>query len=96
MTKPAPISSSELRIFGVVWDRPGCAATKRDGRRFLYTATLSRERYAKRATRSLASRLFGGRAAPLVAHLAEGAPLSDEDLDELEALVARMRRERDT
>lgn len=72
----------------------GAVRAERDGRRFLYTAVLERGTYAREATRSLASKLFKGRAAPLVANLVEDAPLSDEDLSELEALVARMRAER--
>lgn len=69
----------------------GVLSTEKDGRRFLYTPTVSREDYAGPATRSFAKRLFGGRAAPLVAHLAEGEGLSDEDIAELEALIESLK-----
>ncbi len=68
--------------------------TTQDGRRYLYTPLISRDAYAAQAARSLSNRLFGGRAAPLVAHLAEGHGLSDEDIADLEALIQELKYER--
>ena len=68
--------------------------TTRDGRRFLYAPLISREAYARTAARKLSDRLFGGRATPLVAHLAEGRGLSDEDIADLEQLLAELKNER--
>jgi predicted transcriptional regulator len=48
---------------------------------------VERADYAERETRKLADRLFGGRAAPLVAHLAASDGLTDQDIAELEALL---------
>lgn len=62
-------------------------STTQDGRRYLYAPLIDQDSYAGNAARSLSDRLFGGRAAPLVAHLAEGKGLSDEDIAELEALL---------
>lgn len=69
----------------------GVLSTEKEGRRFLYTPTVSREDYAGRATRHFAKRLFGGRAAPLVAHLAEGEGLTADDIAELEALIESLK-----
>ena len=69
----------------------GVLATEKEGRRFLYTPIVSRDAYAGPAARRLAQRLFGGRAAPIVAHLAEGEGLSDEDIAELEALIESLK-----
>jgi len=66
-----------------------------DGRRFLYHPIVTREHYAQSVTGRLADQLFGGRAAPLVAHLAEGRGLSPDDITELEALIRELKRERD-
>ena len=66
-------------------------STSKDGRRFLYAPLISRETYASTAARSLSDRLFGGRAAPLVAHLAEGRGLSDADIAELEAILVSLK-----
>lgn len=71
----------------------GAVAHEPDGRRYLYRPRVSRDSYARRATRKLADQLFGGRAAPLVAHLAEGEGLSSEDLDDLEALLKELKRD---
>ncbi|MGJ8561967.1 MAG: BlaI/MecI/CopY family transcriptional regulator [Alphaproteobacteria bacterium] len=69
-------------------------ATEQDGRRFLYAPLITRETYAAKAAKTLSERLFGGRAAPLVAHLAQGDGLSDTDIKELEALIQELKNER--
>lgn len=69
----------------------GALAHEEDGRRYLYRPAVARADYALRETRRLADRLFGGRAAPLVAHLAEGDGLSADDIAELEALLKALK-----
>jgi BlaI family transcriptional regulator, penicillinase repressor len=69
----------------------GVLAHEQDGRRYLYRPTVERGHYAANETRRLADRLFGGRAAPLVAHLADGDGLSAQDIVELEALLKELR-----
>ena len=66
-----------------------------DGRRYLYRPKVSRDDYAQRATRKLADQLFGGRAAPLVAHLAESKGLSQDDLRDLQNLLEELKRDSD-
>lgn len=68
-------------------------STTQDGRRYLYAPLIEREAYAARAARRLTDRLFGGRAAPLVAHLAEDKGLTQEDILELEALLQELKNE---
>ena len=70
----------------------GVVETEPDGRRFLYTPLIARSEYAGSESRRLVDRLFGGRAAPLIAHLAESESLTDEDLSEIEALLKELRR----
>lgn len=72
----------------------GAVAADADGRRYLYRPLLTRAGYEKQAAHSLVSRLFGGRAAPLVAHLAEAGDLSAEDITEIEALLEDLKRGR--
>ncbi len=62
-----------------------------DGRRYLYRPLVERSAYVATESRRLVDRLFGGRAAPLVAHLAESQALSAEDIAELEALVRELK-----
>lgn len=67
-------------------------ATQPDGRRFLYTPQIARNDYVGTESRRLVDRLFGGRAATLVAHLAEAEALSDDDIDEMERLLKELRK----
>lgn len=71
----------------------GAVAHRPDGRRYLYRPLVSRESYARKAAQTLVDRLFDGRAAPLVANLAETGALSEDDIVELEALLEELRRD---
>lgn len=65
--------------------------TEPDGKRFLYSPRIAREAYVGTESRRLVDRLFGGRAAPLFAHLAEADALSDQDIAEIEALLRELK-----
>lgn len=67
-------------------------ATEPDGRKFLYRPLVERADYVGGESRRLVDRLFGGRAAPLFAHLAENEALTEDDLEEIEALLREMRK----
>jgi BlaI family penicillinase repressor len=69
----------------------GAVGTEPDGRRFLYTPLLARADYIGGESRRLVDRLFGGRAAALLAHLAEAEALADDDIAEIERLLQEMR-----
>lgn len=62
----------------------------RDGRRYLYSPLLSRERYVSEESKGLLDRLFGGRVAPLVAHFSEQRKLSKKDISEIKRLIAEL------
>lgn len=70
----------------------GALATEEDGRRYLYRPLVDRAAIAAGESRRLLDRLFGGRPAPLVAHLAEGGALSPDDIAELEALIRELKQ----
>jgi BlaI family penicillinase repressor len=65
-------------------------AAEADGRRYLYSPVLTRDAYVESESRGLLDRLFDGRLAPLVSHLAESDKLSAADIAELKALVERI------
>ncbi len=69
----------------------GALSTQTEGRRYLYSPLISKDSYAAGATRRLSERLFGGRAAPLVMHLAKDDGLTKDDIAELEALLAKLK-----
>lgn len=62
-----------------------------EGRRYLYRPLVERSSYVTHESTRLIDRLFAGRAAPLVAHLAESGQLSAADIAELEALVRELK-----
>ena len=66
-------------------------ATEPDGRRFLYSPSIARADYIGGESRRLVDRLFGGKAASLVAHLAEAEALTEDDISEIEALLKELR-----
>lgn len=66
-------------------------ATEPDGRRFLYRPLIARSDYVGGESKRLVERLFGGRAAPLFAHLAEAEALSADDIAEIERLLQGMK-----
>ena len=70
----------------------GAVETEPDGRRFLYSPLIERAAYVGSESKRLVERLFGGRAAPLIAHLAENETLTEQDLAEIEALLKELRR----
>lgn len=70
----------------------GALGTEPDGRRFLYTPLIARSAYVGTESRRLVERLFGGRAAPLFAHLAQTEALSDDDIAEIERLLKEMKK----
>lgn len=69
----------------------GAVAFEQDGRRYLYRPILAREDYVGDESRRLVDRLFGGRAAPLIAHLAERQTFSAEDIAEIERLIGELK-----
>lgn len=69
----------------------GAVETRPDGRRFLYSPLLERADYVGEESQRLVDRLFGGRAAPLFAHLAEAEALTPDDIAEIEALLKELK-----
>ena len=70
----------------------GALTTVQDGRRYLYSPAVEKGTYQTKAAGQLVDRLFGGRAAPLIAQLADARGLSEDDIEELEALLGRLKQ----
>lgn len=66
--------------------------TEPEGKRFLYSPVLQRDAYVGGESQRLVDRLFGGRAAPLFAHLAEAEALTEADIAEIEALLQELKK----
>lgn len=70
----------------------GALGHQSEGRRYLYRPLITRAEYAAGEAETLADKLFGGRAAPLVAHLADARGLSADDINELETILTELKR----
>jgi BlaI family penicillinase repressor len=58
-----------------------------EGNRYLYRARARREECVRRASESFLERVFGGDAAPMLAHFVRNARLSRADIAELKRLL---------
>ena len=65
------------------------------GRAHVYRALWSRDEATSSMTEDFVTRLFGGEARPLVAHLVENDRLGRDELQELKALIERELGEED-
>lgn len=70
----------------------GAVAHEEDGRRHLYRPLVDREAFVDAESERVVERLFGGRAAPMIARLAERRKLSEADIEDIRALLHRIGR----
>jgi predicted transcriptional regulator len=64
-------------------------------RSYLYFPLVERSTYTETESKSLVSRLFGGKVAPLVAGFANSDSLSKEDVHELKSLIQKWEQDND-
>ena len=64
-------------------------------RSYLYFPLVERSTYTENESKSLVSRLFGGKVAPLVAGFANSDSLSKDDVDELKSLIKKWEQNND-
>ena len=69
----------------------GALEYREEGRRYLYSAAIPRDRYVGRVSRRFVDQLFGGRLSPLVARLAEEQALDEEDIAAIEAILKELK-----
>ncbi len=69
----------------------GAVAFEAQGNRYLYRPAVDRDRCVRAAGRSFAARVFGGAAAPLLAHFVAEADLSPAEVEHLQRLLAEKR-----
>ena len=70
----------------------GALTTTPDGRRYLYTPAIERRSYVGAESKRLMQRLFGGKPASLLAHMAEEEALTEADIAEIERLLQDLRK----
>ncbi|MCA8959327.1 MAG: BlaI/MecI/CopY family transcriptional regulator [Planctomycetes bacterium] len=67
--------------------RKGVLDFEVDGKRYLYSARLSREHCVRAESRSFLERVFGGSTTPLLAHFLRESQLDTDQIRELEELL---------
>src|SRR5690606_11677762 len=67
--------------------KKGALAFDRDGKRYLYSATVDRDTTVRQASRSFLDRVFGGAWAPALLHLVEHSKLNEAEVAELRRLL---------
>lgn len=65
----------------------GAVSVEKDGRRYLYSASIARDAWLLSESKGFLDRRFGGRIAPLVAHFSAHRKLTRRDLAELRQLI---------
>ncbi len=70
----------------------GAIATTPEGRRFLYRPVLKQKDYRAQVTTQFIDKVFSGKAAPLVAQLADAGDLTQEDINDLEKLLGELKK----
>ena len=70
------------------------AKDKSGGKRIVFAALVERADYTHAESKSLIDRLYEGKLGPLLAQFSERERLSDEDLAQLKAIIARIEDER--
>jgi predicted transcriptional regulator len=71
----------------------GCVRRERGDGANVFEAAIGRDDLIGRRLRDMAAKLCGGSLTPLLTHLVESGPLTDEDRRTLRALVDRLDRE---
>ena len=66
---------------------------QRNGKRYFYEPLVSRETVVSTETEGLLSRFFGGDMPALIAHFADQQKLSRRDIEELEKLLKRLKKD---
>ncbi len=101
----APMAASDIaeRVTSEDWNirtvktlisrlvQKGILATQEDGRRYLYSPLLSKEGYGARILDTVSQQFFKGNTAPLFLHLAKSNTLSENDIDEITALLKTLK-----
>jgi BlaI family penicillinase repressor len=72
--------------------KKGALHFKAEGNRYWYRAAVRRADCVRRASRSFLERVFGGEAAPLLAHFVRNVHFTPEELAELRALLDQQER----
>jgi predicted transcriptional regulator len=66
---------------------------RKDGKRFFYEPLVTKQAVVATETEGLLSRFFNGQMPALIAHFADHKKLSRRDIEELEAILKRLKKD---
>lgn len=84
-----PIAHSTVQTLLRGLEEKGAVTHKSEGRTFVFFPLIKEQAFKQTATRDLVQRVFGGKAARLVAHLLKSEQVSREEIDEIRAMIDR-------
>ena len=87
LSKSKPIAHSTVQTLLRKLEAKGAVAHSVKGRTFFFHPLVKESEVIESATKDLLSRLFGGSAFSLAAHLVKSEPISHEQLDGLRKLI---------
>ena len=73
----------------------GAVERNKDGGRYFYSASVTRNEIVQEETEGFLERFFDGKMAPLVAHFAKNKNMSNEELSEIEEILAKLKKNND-
>lgn len=88
-----PTYSTVRKIFERLEEKGAVRRVRKDGNAWIYRSSVSSSSMIQKEIRRFVNGLFGGSAAPLVAHLAEMNEVSLDDIREIEKRLAQRPRE---
>jgi predicted transcriptional regulator len=68
----------------------GAVKARKENRRYLYSAVLTREEWLATESHGFLDRMFGGRVAPLVSYFSAQKKLGKKDIDDLRKLIKEL------
>ena len=84
-----PLAYTSAATILRIMDDKGFVSSKKRGKMFLYSPTLTKDEYQAKTLRNLSDKLFDGTPAAMVARLVNDEGLTDDALEEIRALLDR-------
>jgi len=75
--------------------KKGAVERVKDGGRYFYSACVTRNEIVLEETEGFLSRFFEGKMAPMIAHFANNKKISNDELAEIEAILAKLKKDND-
>jgi predicted transcriptional regulator len=89
-----PPGDSAVRVMLARLEKKGCVKHRQEGLRYIYSATSSPAAAKRTALQQYLQTFFGGSLRQMMTSLVSEAPWTDEELDELQGEIDRVRKER--